>query len=638
MSTMNIARHRKTGVFAALMLLLMLFLSACGATVNTNLDLAKDGSGTRLITAKISTDNLSDYVEGGLKAIDASLKKNTPEELKYKGLKENKTDSEAVATFEMSFSSLEDYEAKINALLTASGSELTPEITRVIEDNEFVSGFATKENFGSSDLLGWAENALVADGVVDDENTSSIFSDGEVKVKFDGKSYESSSSYVLVNEVKDYGFDSIELSTVVNDDSTFTQEVTYQINSEKAEKLGDKLKKFLDSATVDGSLEDYYGPSGTTGYRQSFDAADAAELGTKTGQALGSKKVSYEYSFASADFNPMATVGTLTATLDCETVCSPSGEGVDSQVVFPASFESSDTSQGAASSSEDGRLLFEPENTSFSVSAQRILPMDAASVETKIGFDRSLSQTYKFVLSKDTDSMVGEGFARFITPGGDMGTIERNETDSGIEYSLEVSASSAEELESKLANFAAGAAVTATYPEEFQMWPEYFVSQSWEPGYQLGDVPITSGVTASISLPFGHKFSSDFPADGMTIDGANLSASDITGTNINVSASGPTTATFVVIGIIIVVVLALLVVLFIYRKRISKAGKKAWDRRDEAIAAGKKAASGVATASAAAAAGVSAAAGAGLAAANSASAAGTAHATAEQEFSEADLL
>lgn len=639
MMTIEKTRGGKAGIFTALAVALILVLSACGATVNTSLDLSKDGSGTRVISAKISTDDLSEYAKGGLKAIDASLKKNTPDELKYKGLKENKKDSEATATFEMSFSSFDDYESKVNSLLTASGSDLTAEINTVIEDNEFVSGFATKENFGSSELLGWAEEGLVSDGVVSEDNSGSIFSDGEVTVKFEGKKYDSSSSQVLVDEVKDYGFESIEVNTTVNSDNTFAQEVTYQINSEKAEKLGDKLKKFMESATVDGSLEDYYGPSGTTGYQQNFLAADAAELAAKTGKALGSEKVSYTYEFGSTGSNPLATIGTLSAELDCETVCSPSGQGVKSQVSFPADYVSGEASQGISSTSNEGLLQFTPETASYSVSAQHSLPLDSAKVDTTVGLDRSVSQTYTFTLSSETDTMVGEGFNSFLAPDEGLGTLERSEVDAGVDYVLKVSAASAQDLNAKLSNIVAGAGIQLSYPEEFQLFPEYFFSQSWDPGTQLGDVPVTNGVSSSVNLPLWHKFTAGFDfGENQQVDGSTLNVSNAAGVDINVSAKGPTTSTFIIFGAILVAMLIAAALIFIFRKRIGKVGKNAWDRRDEAIAAGKKAATGVASAGAAAAAGVSAAAGAGMAAANSASAEGTALATKSQEFSEADLI
>lgn len=625
----------KTGIVASLLLVLALMLSACGATVDTNLSFSKDGKGTRTITATLSTENLSEHVEGGLKAITASLKKHTPEQLNFKGLKENKEENEAIATFTMAFDSFEDYEKKINELLLLSNKESAAEINTVIESNDFVNGFATEENFTSSELLTWAKDGLVSDGVIEESNASNVFSDGTSKVKYEGKDYESSSARINVDKIKDHGFDEINVNTTLNEDGTFEQEIIYLIDKEKAKKLGDKLTGFLAKATVDGQLEDYYGEASKNGYTQKFGAADSAQLSSKTNQALGSEKVSYQFVTEPSSDKPATVITTLKASVDCNTICSPSGHRVIPSISFPPSYSYLDSSDITASTGKNDELVLTARTSNFTAQAQKTIPLQSAHVDTSIGFDRSITQRYTFAVSQENADLAGEGFISLLTPEENVGSLETKQADNLVQYLVKISADSAEELSTKLNAYPAGATVNASYDPGFAFWPEYRVSLGWSPAAQLGIEEFTQGVSTEVHLPFAHKFIDSYTNSGSPeLEGKNLKMSDQSFLDANLSASGPTMGSFIALAILVFLILLGLALLFIFRKRLGAAGKKVWDQRDEALAAGKKAASGVAAAGAAAAAGVSASVAA-------ATATGAQPATQEQhtdEFTEADLL
>lgn len=643
-------RRSKAVVLTALAAIMLLVLSACGAEVDTNLTLSKDGKGTRTISAKLSTENLSESVTGGLKAITASLEKHTPENLSFKGMKENKADNEATATFELAFDSLTDYETKINELLLASDSDLAAEINTVIENNDFVSGFATEENFTSTDLLGWALDGLVEDGVINESDSGSVFTDGTTKVKYEDKSYESDYSRVFVNQVKDNGFDLIKVNTVMNEDSTFNQEIVYQIGNEKVAKLGAKLTDFLKSATVEGELEDYYGEGSMTGWSQSFTATDTADLATKTNTALGSKKVKYDVEFKSNPEQPTHVISSMKAAVDCDSICSPDGQRVQTSIAYPATYTYVDGTSAGTDYDESNNTIITPQTANFTVNMDKSIPLESINVVTDVAFNRSIQQTYNFLVAGDNAALAGDGFKTLLAPEESIGTFEAQEIEGGVNYVVKISADSAEELNTALENYRAAAFVELLYPEGFNFWPDYGVAFSMSPQSGMGDVAITNGITAAIHLPFAHKFDSAYASEeGWDIKGGDLSVSSEDSIYVQLPASGPSVGTFVIIGIIVLVVLIAALLALIFRKRIRSASKKAWERREEAVAAGKKVASGVAAASVAAAAGVSAA---GAAATATVSAAGAAvnaasdqalfeagqGAPASAEFTEADIL
>lgn len=163
---------------AAFLLAVVLILSACGAKVTTAVDIADDGSGTRTITLTMERDpDKESRINGGFDAIDTSIKKHLPPELTYSGL--TVSDAQATANLTLSFSSFNDYREKVANLLEYSGVELKPHISIVNSDSPLANGFSYYENFSSTDLIEWIPQSLVTDGVISQENKSSVFATSE---------------------------------------------------------------------------------------------------------------------------------------------------------------------------------------------------------------------------------------------------------------------------------------------------------------------------------------------------------------------------------------------------------------------------------------------------------------------------
>ncbi|AOH46029.1 hypothetical protein E5345_01300 [Propionibacterium sp. NM47_B9-13] len=161
-------------------------LSGCGAVVTTSLTVKDDGSGSRVMTATFTNDDSDEAKKVfavGSGVLEGSIKRHIPSQLAFKGLKiSGKT---MTATFELDFSNHDDYMAKVRALTAGSSKEVHSDVQKI--DTPLVQGAVGDEDFDSSDLLAWLADGLAQDGLIDKDNTNSVFdNDGNVEFSIGG--------------------------------------------------------------------------------------------------------------------------------------------------------------------------------------------------------------------------------------------------------------------------------------------------------------------------------------------------------------------------------------------------------------------------------------------------------------------
>lgn len=105
----------KTILLTMLLVIAMLSLTACGAgaTVNTTLTINKDFSGTRTMQMVFSNSTFSQYFQGTVDDLNATLNESIPSEMTYDY---SEADGNYYYQFYIQFSSIEDY------ILTSSRS------------------------------------------------------------------------------------------------------------------------------------------------------------------------------------------------------------------------------------------------------------------------------------------------------------------------------------------------------------------------------------------------------------------------------------------------------------------------------------------------------------------------------------
>lgn len=139
-------------------LMIMFLLSGCGATVHTNTVFHEDGSGERVIVAKINYED-ERYIDGGFDNLDRLIQQNAPGCLDINKIE---GESDKYFTYELSyeFSSLEDYMDKTEEI---TGEK--PDIVWKEKKGAFKKKIIYKEKISTEQLIAWVTKAMKDTGM-----------------------------------------------------------------------------------------------------------------------------------------------------------------------------------------------------------------------------------------------------------------------------------------------------------------------------------------------------------------------------------------------------------------------------------------------------------------------------------------
>ena len=228
----------------ALCLLLMTGCSA-GSTIGTTLTINSDFSGNRQMNIVIADSVFNDYFNGTIDDLNAAIGEACPAEMTWQYAEDNGVKT---YTVNLDFSSVEDYKAKVTAVL---GRE--PEIKISAPESVWATGLYVTEDFNSQELLEWLQNALVEKGYVSEENAGMIFSSGETQVVYGADTY-STNSQIYVDQLEYVSFDSIKVYTDVHGLDKFDRSVVFKIPAYSMERKGEEIMNYMNSV-AEGKFE-----------------------------------------------------------------------------------------------------------------------------------------------------------------------------------------------------------------------------------------------------------------------------------------------------------------------------------------------------------------------------------------------
>ena len=235
-------KNRKAllAIFSALMLFV---LTACGPTISTNLTINDGFSGKRVTTFdfNVSSGGL-DKIEGGFESVTEVVTQNIPAEMTF-------TAAENVLTFELAFTSKDDYVKKVEAILKAGKVETIPTVTYQKHDSLFKQGNELAENFSTYELFKWFENAMDEAGIVSETDKSRWYEKGSTEVVLNGETY-SSDFTINVAEYEGNCFDSIDSTTTFKNSGKFDRTITFNASYSMVKKFNEKeknLDEFMNS-------------------------------------------------------------------------------------------------------------------------------------------------------------------------------------------------------------------------------------------------------------------------------------------------------------------------------------------------------------------------------------------------------
>ena len=548
----------------------MFVLTACGAVISTTLTVAEDGSGSRVMVLTLPADDM-DALVSGTAGVDASVRKNLPAELAYGGLQAT-ADGGASATFTLTFTSTDDYKTKAAALL-ALGGDTTSTLEFAVTDSLLVKGVKIDEDFGSYGLLKWMFDGLLADGVVEESNASSMHEAGDTILNVGGVSVPQSSVYDYSN-VADNGFASVTMATDIADSDAITRTIRYTTDPEKfasAEAVYDEF--FAQSTPSDAEFEMV-----ASGIWELSFTGSADVISTSTDTALGSTGSELALEFSGVSDDPATLLTTVTDTASCENICASDSDAVIIDTVTGGAKFAPAAIDLDTSASEPGVFNYTPAITSI-------------NAEFEFGMFGAVTATVAFVVDNDDVTLVGDGFAELFRPAKDIGTVTSTKGDSATTFTTVISGDDVATFAAAYEKWAPGSGFGALDNQGSNFFSHSVI---YDVRAALDSVikshPVTGTATTSVKLPFGQS------VDAAT--GSPTTEGGITGTTltfdgsdtVSVRASGLTFAGLVTIAVVALLLVVGALLLVRYRRKVLAKLRTAKDRLGEALEPGELAA------------------------------------------------
>lgn len=273
-------------------------LTGCSIDTATTLEIDKNEVGKRIMEVSVDKKYVDEDFTGGKEKLDALMKANCPKSITYSA---DTSDKQYLYTFQLAFTSIEDYKSKVQAIL---GSETSVEIVLETPDTVFASGVSIEESFSSKDLTKWFVDAVKKEKLASDIESALKF--GKIKVIYDGKEY-SSYNRVSVNEQKHQSLRRIEVETLLNEDGSFDRSIRFALSKTTYDEIKDEVEPYFTSCVPDeGKGEWLEVKDDIHTYQITYHAKDIDELIKKTKTAVKSESVTFTIEETSGE-NPISS-------------------------------------------------------------------------------------------------------------------------------------------------------------------------------------------------------------------------------------------------------------------------------------------------------------------------------------------
>lgn len=583
---------RRTPALVALIGLVAVILSGCGLKPASVTTFDENFKGERVITVTIAQKEVTEHATGGAEAADAAINKHLPEGITYSG--SSVSGENLVGTFTITFDNLDDYKAKIKSLLVASGKgEPVIEIRHAKEG--LVTGFSAEENFTDTDLLSWAKDALIAEGVVKDSGVNVFDAPEKPVVKFADKSYTSEWTSVKINDVIDNGVKLVAMviSLLPGDDFATT---IYLDNREAMTSVQrEKIKEFLnghlpEGATVSDDKPQDDAVSVTAPVTVKFTAASLQDAISKLQTVLGQTNTKVELGEASSAPGSLVVERTIGGEVDCGVLCSTSSSNTALYFKVPASWTLSDPKGLAAKygdSDQTYSYLYAVAPV-FDAKVKVTLPVERVTTDFAVGLSGSLTYTMDVMVDANADPSLKESYDAALAVDKSVGKLTTSDEDGTWTYTVKVEGKDATEFSSKLAKLIPDSElVTADLSKEGRKGTRYELNVPFRAFF--GDA-VTNPIEQKVSLPFMHSLVDPQRYVGMfkDVNGRTLTVNEEAASEYLVfEESGPSLTTFIVWGVLLSLLLIAGIVAWFLREKIKV--KLSQYRQARAVAAQQRA-------------------------------------------------
>lgn len=607
------AHGTRVGFIAVFLTVLTLILSACGANIETSLNLENAQKGARTMTIVFSPKDNKEYVKGDVSTMDTSIKKHLPSELSFGGIQTE--GDKARASFTLSFQSVEEYRTKVENLLKLSGSSIQPTID-IFESNQgLVQGAQIHENFESKDLLGWIPEALQVDGLIESNRKNNVLGHEEkTTVTISGHEVKNSSHQISVQDVKDNGFYFVLLSMQLQQDGTFQMKAYFRAKDIMSPQQAKIVDTYLEGAKPDGAkltkgvdqdaLKKYYtGASEANtssgkeeqGRTVTFTASNLEDLQDKLQKLLGAKDIELKRDQQVKDSSDVLSVqDQITAHVNCLMVCSPEGQSIQVEAQGP---DSTYYSEGYVEekSTSDSRLI-----RTVKVNQYHNVSVRKTRTAVALGTDGTVEARFEYTVKSADTAQVADALKQKLAPAEGTGEFSESAEGENTVYSAVIKGKDSAEFNTRLGQYlpGSGSAITITHPGGYNPFgAAYTVSPEINLESKTGSMSGESSF--EYTAPFMStidqaKFESKLlSVKAPQVQGQKFTLTSDRSTLTNtkglvIPASGLTISDMVIDAVVVLLLLLIVLILLIFRKRVGASARRSREQR-AALAAAQQA-------------------------------------------------
>lgn len=231
---MIMKKHWKKLLLIILVMGMVLLISGCDGAVETHSEVTiqKDWSGARNIYARLSRSALQSKAKLTVSSLDKIIRSSCPSEIAWK---RTSSGSDYLYTFTVKFDSMDQYKEKIAAILDGQDpkeeqSDGSDRVQIEIRDSLYEEGFSIKEDFVSSDLLGWLKKAIQKGEKISDSNMEQLFEETESTLIYNGKTIKSGKTGINYSNFSTVIFERIDYQTVLTAEELWNRRIRWEID------------------------------------------------------------------------------------------------------------------------------------------------------------------------------------------------------------------------------------------------------------------------------------------------------------------------------------------------------------------------------------------------------------------------
>lgn len=228
--------------------LAVMFLTACGCKLDSDLKINRDGSGERVYVVTAPESMLKDAGKN-FDEVDAAIQDSCPDCMDYSYTKEK---NDYVATFVMPFDSLEDYKTKLKTFCSGK-----VEVSGSLSDSPFAASVEYSENLTAKETMDWFTKALVDKNIVPAPYRTRVFDEVTSKVNYAGREYTFGDEPIQIKDQVYCNITSIDLYTFPADEGKFSRTIKIVMDDSELAKNEESIKTFLQEHTPAGATGDW---------------------------------------------------------------------------------------------------------------------------------------------------------------------------------------------------------------------------------------------------------------------------------------------------------------------------------------------------------------------------------------------